>query len=74
MEGPWAAVERLMLSPLWLQLPDRTGVSQLYRVFHLPGPTEHVPPAEPDDRGTPTPSQATPWLPTEFSFGAVEAS
>uniref|UniRef100_A0A452R960 Cellular tumor antigen p53 n=1 Tax=Ursus americanus TaxID=9643 RepID=A0A452R960_URSAM len=33
------------------QFPDRTGVSQLHRVLHVPGPTEHLPPAEPDDRG-----------------------
>ncbi|XP_044769785.1 tumor protein p73 isoform X4 [Neomonachus schauinslandi] len=33
------------------QFPDRTGVSKLHRVLHVPGPTEHLPPAEPDDRG-----------------------
>ena len=33
------------------QFPDRTGVSQLHRVLHVPGPTEHLPPAEPDHRG-----------------------
>ncbi|XP_059997621.1 tumor protein p73 isoform X2 [Lagenorhynchus albirostris] len=30
---------------------NRLGVSKLHRVFHLPGVTEHLPPAEPNDRG-----------------------
>uniref|UniRef100_A0A8C0K9X7 Cellular tumor antigen p53 n=1 Tax=Canis lupus dingo TaxID=286419 RepID=A0A8C0K9X7_CANLU len=33
------------------QFPDRTGMSKLHRVLHLPGPAEHLPPAEPDHRG-----------------------
>uniref|UniRef100_A0A8B9FPV5 Cellular tumor antigen p53 n=1 Tax=Amazona collaria TaxID=241587 RepID=A0A8B9FPV5_9PSIT len=33
------------------QFFDRIGVSKLHRLFHLPGVTEHLPPAEPIHRG-----------------------
>ncbi|XP_065386971.1 tumor protein p73 isoform X1 [Macaca fascicularis] len=33
------------------QFFNRIGVSKLHRVFHVPGVTEHLPPAEPDHRG-----------------------
>lgn len=40
-----------------LQFFNRIGVSKLHRVFHVPGVTEHLPPAEPDHRGN---ARATP--------------
>lgn len=45
------------------QFSDGTGVSELHRVFHLPGPPEHLPPAEPDDGGEPPPRPCPVWQP-----------
>uniref|UniRef100_A0A8C0M1G8 Cellular tumor antigen p53 n=1 Tax=Canis lupus familiaris TaxID=9615 RepID=A0A8C0M1G8_CANLF len=42
------------------QFPDRTGMSKLHRVLHLPGPAEHLPPAEPDHRGPRSPEDPGP--------------
>lgn len=41
------------------QFSDGTGVSELHRVFHLPGAPEHLPPAEPDDGGEAQPCPRT---------------
>lgn len=41
----------LLSSNCFLQFFNRIGVSKLHRLFHLPGLTEHLPPAEPIHRG-----------------------
>lgn len=54
------------------QFSDGTGVSELHRVFHLPGSPEHLPPAEPDDGGEARPPQPpAPAAPAALSRAAA---
>lgn len=49
----------LLCFPNPLQFPNRTGVSKLHRVLHLPGAAERLPPAEPNYGGNrPGPARA----------------